>query len=675
MTLDRDPQHDPLLGYVIDDRYRIERQLGAGGMGIVYKAVHVKLGKPLAVKVLRPELSTHSEALQRFEQEALSASQIGHSHIVDIVDFGTLPSGSAFLVMEYLSGRSLGAVLAACGRLDAKRTLHVARQLASALEAAHARSIVHRDLKPDNLQLIERDGDPDFVKVLDFGIAKVIGSANKLTMTGQELGTPCYMAPEQWEGGERVDARTDIYAVGVILYEMCCGRPPFEADSQLGLFVKHMSESPLPLQQRAPEADVPPALEAIILKCLQKEPEARYASMTALRAALTLAMQSFAAPHTAERPSATMLYGVASPRSESTSSLSPISVMVSNTWASWASWRLRMRELVQSLVPRFVQQLQQWWQRGQRGGGLNVSLVGLLLGLAMWLFMARSPAPETNAAVLGSNPAGMTSKASKRDEPTTKPNWATDFGRDAFGVYADVTLNGVVQRMRWIPAGQFVMGSPQTEAERAEDEMAHETALNRGFWLADTECTQRLWRAVMGDNPSYFRGDELPVERVSWDAIQRFLKKAEELSPGLGLQLPTEAQWEYACRAGTQTPFGLGEMLTSQQANFDGKYPYAGASKDEFRGKTLSVRSLPSNAWGLYHMHGNVWEWCSDRYGAYEAGPVNDPAGAAAGEERVLRGGSWYTHASSTRCARRYHYVASFRNQSLGFRVSRSQSE
>ena len=275
---------DPLIGQTLDGRYRIERLLGEGGMGMVYKAVHTTLGKPLAIKVLRPEVSKNEEILQRFRQEAQSASQIGNPHIIDISDFGTLPDGSTYFVMEFLTGKSLTVALFE-SKFSIARTVHVIKQLTGALGAAHEIGIVHRDLKPDNVQLIERGGQRDFVKVLDFGIAKVGGSTSKLTQAGQVFGTPHYMSPEQCAGAN-VDQRTDIYAVGVMLYEMVCGKVPFDADNLMGILTKHLYENPVAPHDLAPPADCPPALESIIMKCLQKKPEQRYQSMAELGADL-----------------------------------------------------------------------------------------------------------------------------------------------------------------------------------------------------------------------------------------------------------------------------------------------------------------------------------------------------------------------------------------------------
>jgi len=255
----------------------------------------------------------------------------------------------------------------------------------------------------------------------------------------------------------------------------------------------------------------------------------------------------------------------------------------------------------------------------------------------------------------------------------SKPSWASHFGADDYGLYADFELKGVTQRMRWIPAGEFVMGSPESEANRFKGETAHEVVLTHGFWLADTACTQRLWQAVMGKNPSSFEGEERPVETVSWEDCQEFLNRCESLLPGLGLELPTEAQWEYACRADTRTPFWFGENITPEQVNYNGNYPYTNEAKGKYRENTVDVEVLPCNGWGLYQMHGNVYEWCSDWYGEYPEGRVTDPSGPDMGADRVLRGGWWSGFARYARSANRYSNEPDYRSDGVGFRVSRGR--
>jgi formylglycine-generating enzyme required for sulfatase activity len=257
-------------------------------------------------------------------------------------------------------------------------------------------------------------------------------------------------------------------------------------------------------------------------------------------------------------------------------------------------------------------------------------------------------------------------------------SWATGYGLDDYGLYAEFRLGEVTQRLRWIPPGEFRMGSPESEPERFDSETRHGVLLTQGFWLADTACTQALWPAVMGDNPSHFKGAERPVEQVSWDDVQVFLQRLNEVAPELGLRLPTEAEWEYACRAGTETPFWFGAQITPEQVNYAGNYPYAGGKRGLNRGETVSVKALPCNGWGLYQMHGNVWEWCQDWYAAYADTsaelPAVDPGGPAPGDARVLRGGCWFLSGRHARSAQRGAGGPGGRYGCPGFRLARGQA-
>ncbi len=247
-------------------------------------------------------------------------------------------------------------------------------------------------------------------------------------------------------------------------------------------------------------------------------------------------------------------------------------------------------------------------------------------------------------------------------------------GVDEVGLYADFTVKGVTQRCRWIAPGTFQMGSPEGEVDRGGNETQHEVTFTRGYWLADTACTQVLWQAVMGDNPNRFKDDPAnPVKQVSWNEVQTFLSRLNALVPGLDAGLPSEAQWENACRAGTTTPFSFGENITPEQVNYKGDRPYAGGEKGEYRARTVPVKSLPPNPWGLYEMHGNVLEWCADWYGDYPEGPQIDPSGPPEGVERVLRGGSWYDYGRICRAASRYGIEPGYRYGITGFRLAPGQ--
>ncbi|MDF3071378.1 MAG: serine/threonine protein kinase [Polyangiaceae bacterium] len=277
-------ERENLTGQLLDGRYQIDYVLGIGSMGVVYGARHAAVGKLVAVKALRAHLASDAEALQRFNAEATAATSIGNQHIVETFDFGRLADGTAYLVMEYLEGRPLADLIEGWAPLPLPRITKIGVQIAEALNAAHLAGIVHRDLKPDNVFLCEREGDPDFVKILDFGIAKFGVSQARLTQAGAVFGTPAYMSPEQ-AAGKTTDGRTDVYALGVMLYEMACGRAPFHGESALAVLSMHSTEEPEALSLRQP--DVSKELEAIVHKCLRKDPDARYASMAELAADLS----------------------------------------------------------------------------------------------------------------------------------------------------------------------------------------------------------------------------------------------------------------------------------------------------------------------------------------------------------------------------------------------------
>jgi eukaryotic-like serine/threonine-protein kinase len=298
---------DPLVGQTIDGRYQVEKVLGEGGMGLVYKARHTVLGKPLALKVLRPDVSKDDEIITRFRQEAQSASSIGNEHIIDISDFGTLPDGSTYFVMEFLDGIDLTGAIEQETPMRPARVVHIGKQMCRALASAHDIGIVHRDLKPDNIFLVRRGGDSDFVKVLDFGIAKVGGNASKLTRAGQVFGTPHYMSPEQCSGSG-VDHRTDIYAIGIILYEMATGQVPFDADNLMGILTKHLYEEAVPPRQVVP--DMPEGLETVILKCVAKNADQRYQTMAEVMADLDQLSAGLAPYATRPEPTGRMAMGM-----------------------------------------------------------------------------------------------------------------------------------------------------------------------------------------------------------------------------------------------------------------------------------------------------------------------------------------------------------------------------
>lgn len=275
---------DSLVGLVVDERYEVLQLLGEGGMGCVYRVRHRVLGRLFALKALRPELAYDFALAERFVQEARAAAAITHPNVVSITDFGILEQGQPYFVMELLGGRTLGSLLREYGALVPEFVVPIARAVASALSAAHHVGVIHRDLKPDNIILLGDATVPASLKVLDFGLAKLSG-ASRLTCDNIVYGTPQYMSPEQ-AAGEPIDARVDVYALGILMYEMLTGRVPFEADTYMGVLTKQLYAEPARMSDSCPELEQYPALQRVVMRCLQKQREARFASMHEVQVAL-----------------------------------------------------------------------------------------------------------------------------------------------------------------------------------------------------------------------------------------------------------------------------------------------------------------------------------------------------------------------------------------------------
>lgn len=307
--------NDPLIGTLLSGRYRVLDKIGQGGMGAVYLAEDERLGKKVAVKVL-PLVLREPTIVQRFIQEAKLAPRIDHENVVDVTDLGQTPQGTPFFVMEYLKGTDLGTLLRAEGRLQwGERAKNVMLQICRALGAAHEKGILHRDMKPDNVFLVGREENNDYVKLLDFGIAKLLQSAHDeekvtkagaqdvsgqaaggagMTMAGTVMGTPQYMSPEQGQG-KQLDARADVYSVGILMYHMLAGEVPFDEKEMsdkypmavaISIVQKHMSQPVPSLREEHPELNIPEEVENIVMKALHKEPGERFASMREMEIAI-----------------------------------------------------------------------------------------------------------------------------------------------------------------------------------------------------------------------------------------------------------------------------------------------------------------------------------------------------------------------------------------------------
>lgn len=277
--------------------------------------------------------------------------------------------------------------------------------------------------------------------------------------------------------------------------------------------------------------------------------------------------------------------------------------------------------------------------------------------------------------------------------PVFPYSWSSDWGEDQYGLWQSFTYKSVRHAFRWIPPGKFMMGSPSGEAGdmtcedpvggelgRTEYEARYSVTVTQGFWLGETTVTQALWSTIMDiSNPSYFKGENHPMEQVSWDDTQIFITKLNQLHPELKVRLPLESEWEYACRAGTQTPFNFDDTLSLDKVNYRGIWEWKGENEwgEQARKQTVGVKSYPCNAWGLYEMHGNVWEWCQDMWveNLMHKSPVlHQEMSDQAGEiRRVIRGGSWFSNGAYTRSATRHKFVQHAQSNYLGFRLVMQQ--
>lgn len=301
------PAPDEHIGRTIANKYRVEQMIGEGGMGKVYKATQLALDKPVVLKVLRQALLSDERTVARFQREAKAASRLNHPNSISVLDFGQADDGAMYIAMEYVQGKDLHYILSREWPLPEARVIRIISQVLSALADAHSAGVIHRDLKPENIMVEARRGEnADFVKVLDFGIAKIVdGSTDEgpaLTRAGFVCGTPEYMSPEQARGAV-LDHRSDLYAVGVILYQLTCGMLPFDSDSAVGFATKHLTELPPPPTKRRPDARVSPAMERLIMRALAKNPDDRPQTAEQFRAELLAVERGHRGPTSGARRS------------------------------------------------------------------------------------------------------------------------------------------------------------------------------------------------------------------------------------------------------------------------------------------------------------------------------------------------------------------------------------
>ncbi len=664
-----------------------------------------------------------------------------------------------YLAMEYVEGKDLATVVKERGPLPVQQAVECILQAARGLQYAHGKGIVHRDIKPGNL-LLDNEGT---VKILDMGLALIAGSeaalggAERLTTTGQVMGTCDYMAPEQSLDTHQADARADIYSLGCTLYRLLTGHPPYQGETFAKLFLMHL-ESPIP-SLCAARPEVSRSLDAVYQRMLAKKPEDRYQSMAEVIGELEAVLgvsSGHSTPVGPPPPPPPPPLGVPSGRWTAAAAESP-SESVSKKWAflrevtqrGTPTWQKRPTapEPAQPYVPvgnalrgvpgrapgaassdgpqrHAARSLQAKLRRAvasiRRRPLLLLSIgVGLVALLAFVLALTTSRTHDTAQPSDGSTAPRANAESQipnlKSEIPSPPPAVAPFDAKKArkhqeawakhLGVPVEIA-NSIGMKLVLIPPGEFMMGSPK---ELIEEELKargdnpwfkerlpaegpqHRVRITKPFYLGKYLVTQEEYQRVMGVNPSEFSAagghkDQLagqetkrfPVEGVSWDDAVGFCRKLsetpEERAAGRTYGLPSEAQWEYACRAGStgRYSFSSGREGTAKEYEEHELADY-GWSNDNAGGMPHAVGLKRASAWGLYDMHGNMWEWCQDWYdkGYYASAPTDDPQGPIGGSVRVHRGGTWDSPACFFRSAFRDYYGPGSCCSNLGFRVCR----
>ena len=655
--------------------YRVVSLLGEGGMGMVYLGEHESLGRKAAIKVLRPELAQREEVVQRFFNEALAANQIKHPGIVDIYDFARAELG-AYLVMEFLDGEPLSDLLARDGALPLPTTVLLTRRIASPLTAAHRVGIVHRDLKPDNIFVLPDPDHPGDVrlKLLDFGIAKLkeqgVGQPGVQTQTGLVLGTPFYMSPEQCHGARAVDHRSDIYALGVIAYQLLTGQLPFMATGFGELVLKQQTEQPPPIDCAA--LGVPPAVESQILRAMAKDPAARFdsaedfASALALAAGLVDASATLPPLHEAAQlasvPTATSLPHTVLSSPGQVLPMAPTELPTPAPVAAPASATAHPPTLHNTPAPSSGAPVRSHLP-------LLVVFVALLLasggGLLVWT-LTRGPRDADRGSGAGSSAAagsGATAGSS-----AASPDSATNAAVQPASARAR-SLDDVPEAL--VPAGPFRYGAaarevtlPAFRIDRHEVTVAqYRRCVQAGVCdarkLDGTELPGQVpFQKSARCNWSKEGSGAHPINCLTWVQARQYCAWA-------GKRLPSEQEWEKSARGtdGRRTPWKEGPT--------DCKHAVVkrGAEEGCGRGASWAVGSRSpagDSPYGVQDLLGNVAEWVEDVYRPAGAGSA-----AVGAERRSVRGGSFTSAAADVSALTRIGLPPAYRLEDVGFRCAR----
>lgn len=594
--------------------YLLLDMVGVGGMGEVFRALHLRMNRIVALKVVSATAPGLRHNLTRFDSEVKALAKLNHPHIVTAYD-ASEAGGVPYLVMEFIDGSDLARLVYRIGALAPSLAVNYVLQVARGLDYAHKQGVIHRDVKPSNI-LLDSEG---VIRISDLGLAKIVrddGAAQgrfDATAVGTALGTYAYMSPEQADGSQAVDARSDIYALGCTLFFLLIGRSPATGSSNEAKMQWHREGVIPSLRHHLP--DLPEPLDELFRRMLAKSPDNRPQTMgeviEALEACRPLLGDSIADP-------------------------APVPL-------------------------------------GGKAGAAVEQVDTARIGTA------------DTARIESAKPAA----ASVRKRPTTFL-LIVALALAVAGTTLLVTsvsnrhtriVNDVGMSLTLVPPGEFWMGSNDG---RPDEQPRHKVHISQPFFMGTFEVNRRQYQLVMDpnqpipelnrrpDEPAVLDPGALPQANVTWDEAVEFCRKLSqrpaEVRAGRSYRLPTEAEWEYSCRAGTQTKFCWGDDVTLELANVGAEFRPPN-TKFPGRPSLLEVGSFPPNPFGLHDMHGNALEWCKDRYGAYHADEVFDPQGPKEGDQRVVRGGATTYRKSECRSASRRYKHPHETNQFMGFRV------
>ncbi|MFN0196454.1 MAG: protein kinase domain-containing protein [Planctomycetaceae bacterium] len=710
--------------------YIVIDKLGEGGMGTVLKAQHRHMKRLVALKVISSGSLKDPGAVKRFHREVEAAARLSHPNIVTAFDAAE-SKGTHYLVMEYVEGTDLSQMVKTTGPSPVDSAVLCILQAAQGLQYAHSQGVIHRDIKPSNL-LLDRKGT---LKILDMGLARLEDAGEdhsalaELTATGAVMGTVDYMSPEQAVNTKDADARSDIYSLGCTLHYLLLGRPVYPGSTLMERLLSHR-EQPIPsLCSQSP--NVPEALDHIFRRMLAKRPQDRYQSMRDVIVDLEKCQRGepVAPPVSATSPEDSRLHnflqdlrgnpspGVApSTRKDAIVTTSPPRARAQKTQereATLASGSPHHdtdpHTLNQPIGSAQADDVAPWWKnrKYQLATGIPAGVIGCLLLFAALSSPDAAKQKNTNGGKSGASPNNPDAPPPKRwpDLPPGAPQQATapfdsrqaEAHQKAWADFLKVPVefeNNIGMQFSLIPPGEFKMGSSEQEVTlvmtmaRSDGEgweknfviaeiPQHPVRITRPFYIGRHEVTHGSFNKFVKEqpNPKQYYVDTRralhPIGFLSIKTIDEYCQWLEE-QDGYRYRLPTEAEWEYACRAGTIAPFAFGEGISSTQANFNGKFPFGSSHVGIDRKATTTVGSFKPNPFGLYDMHGNLWEVCSDLfdYSYYRGSPPDNPPGPEYGNSFVIRGGDYensrgFTLRSSMR------YTTRLPQHTVGFRLVR----